>query len=476
MPTDLPPGEPDDTQEDDGYGPPAALDEGRVARRRSGGTAAVRPDEGPGDPGQDPAAGPPGRQRALKVGLGLAALALAVAALLGYRSLQRGRALAEGLPKAEALLRLDTAAGFRGAADLLQPLAKLDPLQAGSMRAFALAMLAADYRDPEAADRAEALLVEPSRAAEVPDYANLATAANFLGRRMVADAATYAGRAGRHPWNGALQGRIAFLAGNLAAAVEPLDAATTTDPGLAAALALQGDLARRLHRDPVAARTAYLAALAASPQNPRSAYGLSKLALASQVPLAEALAPLRRLVADAQTPVNERARAALHLAALELRSGDRAAATAALGTVADLDPRASTWAEQAAVAMAGDRAGYRAILDAPAPFQSASDDDPPALSAVPPPPPPAPSPAARPARVATSKAAKPSRTVKSGKVARPSTAKAAAFGKVTKPAKAPVRKAAAPKAGSAAAKKAAASRKAATATPKKPAPAKKPVR
>lgn len=458
MPKDLPPEAPEDGLEDDGYGPPSDLDDAPPPRPRRRVAAPPPPDHGAGpdegaDGGSDlgpdgpPPPAPPPRNRGLKIGLAVAALALVAGALLGYRSHQRTRALAEGLPKAEASIRLDTAAGYREAADLLVPLAKLDPLEAGSMRAFALAMLACDYRDADAANRAEALLVEPSRAEVVPAYANLASAALFLGKRAVADAATYAGRAGRHPAAGALQGRIAFLAGNLEAAVEPLEAEAGGEPKRAAALSLQGDLDRRLRRDPVAARAAYTAALTASPLHPRAAFGLAKLALASQVPLAEALAPLRRLVADAQTPANERARAALHLAAVELESGDRAAAAAALGTVQGLDGRARHWAEQAAVAMASDRKGYRAVLEAPAPFLSASDDDPPELSPVPPPPEPAA--AVEPAKAVPAKAAK------VGKGGKPAPAAKASIKKAPPPKKpaAATKAAPAPKKGAPPAKK-----------------------
>lgn len=384
MPKDLPP-DPSQDPSDDDYAPPAELDEG-PPRRRAG-----RPDLQEEAPDGEPPRRGPGA--GLKIGIALALVAVVAAGLLGYRSHRRARALAEGLPKAEALLRLDTAAGYRGAADLLLPLAKLDELEAGSMRAFALAMLAADYREADAEARAEALLVLPGRADAVPAYANLATAALFLGRRAVADAATYAGRAGRSPWAGAMQGRIGILAGNLEAGVEPASGAAAATPPLAAAQAVLGDLLRRHRRDPVGARAAYTAALATSPLHPRASYGLAKLALAGQVPLADAIAPLQRLLGDAQgTPANERARAALLLAAVEQRSGDRAAAAAALAAAPGLDAAARAWAEKAAGVMAAERRGYRAVLEAPAALQTASDDDPPEASPNPPPPPPPPAP------------------------------------------------------------------------------------
>lgn len=429
MPKDLPPDQaPDGGADDDAYAPPAELDEDRPRRRAS-------PDSPPaaGDGGEEYGAGSPGGPRlpaGLKIGVAVAVLAVVAGALLAYRSHQRSRALAEGLPKAEALLRLDTAAGYRVAADLLQPLAKLDELQAGSMRAFALAMLAADYRDADAEPRAEALLVLPGRADAVPPYANLATASLFLGRRAVADAFTYAGRAGRHPWAGTIQARIALLAGNLEAGVEPASAAAAETPPSAAAHAVLGDILRRHRKDPVGARAAYVAALAASPLHPRAAYGLAKLALASQVPLADAITPLQRLAADAQgTPPNERARAALHLAAIELRGGDRAAAQAALAAAPGLDGAGRTWAERAASVMAAERRAYRAVLEAPPAVQSASDDDPPEASPTPPPPPPPP--VARPAAKATAPAKK--QPAKKAVVAAPAKKAPAAAAKKAKP-------------------------------------------
>lgn len=415
MPKDLPP-EPslDPGAEEDAYAAPAELDEAPPRRR-----AAAAEDED--DHGEDPASpGRPPRSFGLKLGVAAAVLAVIAAGLLGYRSHRRSQALAEGLPKAEALLRLDTAAGYRGAADLLQPLAKLDELEAGSMRAFALAMLAADYRDADAEPRAEALLVQPGRADAVPAYANLATAALFLGRRAVADAATYAGRAGRSPWAGALQARIALLAGNLEAGVEPATAAAAANPAPAGAQAVLGDILRRHRKDPVGARAAYVAALAASPLHPRASYGLAKLALASQVPLADAIAPLQRLGGDAQgTPANERARAALLLAALELRSGDRAAAQAALAAAPGLDGPARAWAERAAVVLAGNARAYRAVLEAPPALQTASDDDPPEASPNPPPPPPPPAPAPAAKAAAAKKAVVAKKPAPAKKVAAP---------------------------------------------------------
>jgi hypothetical protein len=367
-----------------GYDRPPALDEEPPPRpSREAPRQARPPDEDDDEEDERPRLK---RPIGLQIGIALAVVALAAAAILGYRSHQRSRALAEGLPKAEAMLRLDTAAGYQGAADLLVPLARLDTMDAASMRAFALAMLAIDYREAAADAEAEALLVEPGRAEVVPPYANLAIAALQLGRRSVAEATTYASRASRSPWSGMLQARIAFQAGNPEAGAGPIAAACASDPALPAAQAVQGDLARRLKKEPVAARAAYAAALAASPLHPRAAYGLAKLALASQVPLADALPPLQRLVADdPATPAPERARAALHLAALQLRAGDRQAAHAALGTVRDAGSRG--WAELASMVMAAEHRAYRAVQGAPAIYQSASDAEPPEVAPVLPPPP-----------------------------------------------------------------------------------------
>jgi len=442
MPTDHPP-EPsgDDLPPDhDAYAPPAELDE----------PLSQGPD------GRAPVGGrpPPRPFPALKVGLVVAALAVAAAALLAYRSVHRSRVLAEGTAKAESLLRLDTAAGYREAAALLEPLAKLDPIEAGSMRAFALAMLAADYREDAAREAAGDLLIEPGRAEHVPVYCDLATAVLFLGRRAVGDATTYASRARQSPWGGAVLGRLALLAGNPEAGFEPVAAATAADPKLAAALAVQGDLARRARQDGAAARTAYAAALASSPAHPRAAYGLAKLALGGQIPLAEAMPPLRHLLAEASgTPKVERGRAALLLAAVELRSGDRAGASAALDAAA-LDPAARTWAERAASVLASERRPYRAVLDAPPALQSPSDDDPAELSPVPPPPPapPPPPPAAKPvvatkAKPSAKAAAKPAAKAAAkpvAKVAATPPARSAAKGAARPPAKqapAPAKKA-----------------------------------
>lgn len=357
------------------------------------------------DPGDEPPR-PPRRSPALKLAVGVAVVLLVGAALLAYRAHHRRKVVAEGLAKADALLRLDTAAGYRAAASLLEPLAELDPNEAASVRAFALAMLFADYREAALEGDAEALLVEPARAEVVPSNAHLATAALALGRREAGTATTALARAGELPWARALQARVAFLAGNLPAALEPA-AAAAADGGFAPGLALRGDALRRLRQDPAGARAAYEAALAASPVHPRAAYGLAKLALSGHAPAAGAAAALERVAGDRDdTPEAERARAALHLAALRLRSGDRAGADAALDG-ADLTGPARAWAERAATVEAEHRGAYRAVSGVPAALQSASDDDPPELSPNPPPPPPKVEP--RPARATKKAAAKPAK-------------------------------------------------------------------
>jgi hypothetical protein len=315
----------------------------------------------------------------------VAAVALAIGgALLFYRAHHRRKVVSAALSQADALLRLDTAAGYRKASSLLEPIAQLDPIQGGSVRAFALAMLFADYRAGDAEADAEALLVAPGRAESVPAHAQLATAALALGRREAGTATTALVRAGDGPWALALQARVALLAGNVEAALEPA-AASAAEGSFPAGLAVHGDVLRRLRRDPAGARAAYEAALVASPGQPRAAYGLAKLALAGDVPLAEAEAALRRILDDRDgTPAPERGRAAVHAAALRLRAGDRPGADAALDAAGLAGP-ARAWAARAAAAEADHRGAYRAVAGAPAELRSASDDDPGELSPEPPP-------------------------------------------------------------------------------------------
>ena len=373
---------PDQPGESTGYEPPPEFGEPHPARAFA--TADDLSEAGSRPPP------PPRGSRATRLAIVVGLVLVLVGALLGYRAYHRAKVLAEGMAIAEAALRLDTAAGYRRAADTLEPLARIDPREAASMRAFALAMLAADYREAELGVEAETLIASPGRAEKVPPYADLAASALFLGRGAVGDAATYAGRAGASPWSGALLARLTLAAGNPEAGFEPLQSSLGLDPNLAASLAIQGDLLRRAHRDARAARTSYTAALAASRTHPRATYGLAKLALASQIPINEAIAPLRALLNDTQsTPPNERARAALHLAALELRGGDKIGAKATLDGLAGLDAKARAWAELAALIAATERHRYRAVKGPPALFVTASDDDPleaPAVDPTPPPP------------------------------------------------------------------------------------------
>lgn len=301
--------------------------------------------------------------------------AAAGAAALAYRAHHRKEVLAQGLARARQLLYLDTHAGFRDAAQVLRPLADIDPNQAGSLRAFALAMLWADYRDENARAEAEALLVEPERAPKAPPAVNLARAALALGAREAGTASAFAARPGGGVFGATLQGRLALLVGNNAGALEPLDQALSAEPEFPAALALRGDALRRLRRFE-AARAAYAGALRASPTHARAALGMAKLALGGRARPDGAVPALERLLADRSgTPSNERGRAALHLAALRRRLGDRAGAMAALDA-SGFAGRDRAWLEKAVTEEELARGGYRAVAGAPPGLQSASDDDP----------------------------------------------------------------------------------------------------
>ena len=283
--------------------------------------------------------------------------------------------LQQGLTRARELMAPDTFAGYRDAAQVLLPLAEIDPLGAGSVRAFALAMLYADYRDQKAGLEAEALLVEPERAPLVPPAAELARAALALARREAGTASTHASRPGGAVWGATIQGRLALLAGNPSGALESLGQALAAEPQFPAALALRGDALRRLRRFE-AARAAYADALRASPGHPRAAFGMAKLALGGQARPQEALPGLERLLADkAGTPLNERGRAALHLAALRGRLGDRPGAAAAMDA-AGVEGADRAWLEMAVAEEELSRTGYRVVARAPVALQSASDDDP----------------------------------------------------------------------------------------------------
>jgi hypothetical protein len=336
----------------------------------------------------------PARPRGLALAVGASVAVILAGGLLAYRAHHQRRAVREGLDRALPLLAQDCAASYREAADLLEPLARIDEREAASVRAFALAMLFADYRMAEAEAGAEALLVGPSRAEEVPVWAALAQTALAFGRREAGDATTFASRAGDHPMASLLLGRTALSAANAPAALDYASAAVAGDPGLAGAQALLGDLVRRFRRDPSRARAAYEAALAVSPRHPRAAYGLAKLALSGHVPAERATPALRGLLADREgTPAVERGRAALHLAALLARAGNEAGAAAALDE-AGLDPRARSWAARASEIAASSSGPYRPVVGAPAFLLSASDDDPPLAPLVSPAPPPAPAPKA----------------------------------------------------------------------------------
>jgi tetratricopeptide (TPR) repeat protein len=332
------------------------------------------PGEAMAEPGEEPR-GPRRSSAALKVVAVVVVAALAAGAALLYRSQHRAQVLAKGMARARELVTPDTYAGYRDAAAVLEPLVPIDPVEAGSLRAFALAMLYADYRDEAAGQAAEALLLEPERAPAVPAAANLARAALAAGRHEAGTALGFAARPGGGVWGATIQGRLALLAGNPQLALPPLEGALKAEPRFPAALALQGDALRRAKRFEHA-REAYAAALAASPTHPRAAYGMAKLALSGKAKPDEATAALERLVADRSgTPSNERGRAALHLAALRARAGDRGGAAAAMDA-AGVEGADRAWLEKAVTEEELGRTGYRMVAGAPAALQSASDDDP----------------------------------------------------------------------------------------------------
>lgn len=345
---------------------------------------------------------PPARRRSarwLKPTLAAAAIALAAAGVFAWRQHQARRIVEVSTARARQLVRADTWLGEQRAADLLGVrAARLDPTQAGALRALALALLAVDFREAPAAAEASALLVEPTRADRVPPEAQLAVAALALRDGKAGTALEYANRAGATGLGEVLAARIALLAGSTAAAGESLDRALAAEPDLPAALALKGDLLRRSGR-PDEARAAYAAALegsaralaaglagaeAAAAPHARATLGLGKLALSRALAPEEAMGPLRRLAGDAAgTPQVERARAALYLAALQARAGDRAGAAATVDAVG-LDPGNRAWLQRAAGQLEVERGPYRVPDGTPGALVSASDDDP----YVPPPPPP----------------------------------------------------------------------------------------
>jgi Flp pilus assembly protein TadD len=363
---------------------------------------------------------------------GIAIVALAAAML--YRTHHRSEVLTQGTVRARELMRADTWAGYRGASQILEPLVAIDAMGAGALRAQALAMLAADYRDESAAVEAERLLDAPERSAEIPPAASLARAALAMGRGQAGSAAISASRAGTGAPGRVLQGRVALLAGNPAGAAEFAAEAVAADPGLPAALALQGDALRRTGK-PEGARQAYLGALHASPGHPRAAYGLAKLALSGKARPEEAYPALESILADrAGTPGNERGRAALHLAALQGRAGDRAGAQRTL-EASGVTGADRSWLEKAVAEEELSRTGYRVVNGAPALLLSASDDDP-YVAAPPAPPPPPPEP-----RKVEKKKAVPAKKA-------PAKAKATAKPKGSKPpSKAPAKKSSKPQTG-----------------------------
>jgi len=385
-------------------------------------------DEGPGSVGIDPGTPAPQRGSSSRI-VQLVALAgvgiLLLAAALLYRAHHRREVLDQGMARARELMRADTWAGYRAASQILEPLVPIDAMEAGALRAQALSMLAADYRDEAAAVDAERLLDAPERSAEIPPAASLARASLAMGRGQAGSAATSAARPGTGAMGRVIQGRVALLAGNPAGAAEFAAEAASSEPGLPAALALQGDALRRTGKAE-GARQAYLAALQVSPGHPRAAYGVAKLALSGKARPEEAYPALERILADtAGTPANERGRAALHLAALQGRAGDRAGAQRTLDA-SGISGADRAWLEKAVAEEELSRTGFRVVDGAPAGLRSASDDDP--YVAPPPPPPP------EPRKVVEKKKSAPAKKA-------PSKGKATAKPKGTKqPVKAPARK------------------------------------
>jgi tetratricopeptide (TPR) repeat protein len=342
--------------------------------------------DAPGEPGGVPPPPRAGSSRTVQMVALIGVLIVALAAALLYRAHHRRQVLAKGMARASELLRSDTYAGYLAASQVLEPLVAIEPVEAGSLRALALAMLAADYRDERAGAEAERLLDAPERAAEVPPPASLARAALAMGRRQAGSAATSAARAGTSAFGRVIQGRVALAAGNPSGAAGFAAEAVAAEPGMPAALALQGDALRR-SGNAAAARLAYLGALEASPLHPRAAYGMAKLALSGKARPEEAWPALERILADREgTPSNERARAALHLAALQGRAGDRAGAQRTLDS-SGVSGADRTWLEKAVAEEELARGGYRVVDGAPAGLLSASDDDP---YVAPPPAPPEP--------------------------------------------------------------------------------------
>jgi hypothetical protein len=388
---ELPPETAESSFEESFYEVPADLQEGATARAEP---SAAPPSPPPDDDELELRPSRRGAQ-ALTVGLALGAVLLVLAAVVFYRNREKSRAVRDGLARAEQLIRRDTADGYREAANFYLKLQELNPskgdaLDVASARAFALAMLAADYHDAHAEAEANALLVVPGRAEAKPPRAALAFAALRLGTNTLGDATSELGYASEDdPWAKVLRARIALRAGTPEAAVEPAAAAAAVS-AFAPGLAVHGDALRRARRDGASARAAYEAALVASPTQPRAVYGLAKLALSGHAPTSEATLALQRLAADGKTPAPERARAALHLTALALRAAAASPEAALDDPLLSLDPQARAWAARAAAAEAANKGPYKAVTGAPAGMESPSDDDPAELRPTAPPPPPPP--------------------------------------------------------------------------------------
>src|SRR5512133_1703466 len=142
-----------EVDEFDPYAPPEELSEpappsrgGRKVRAAKADTdGEVELDFGPAG------AQPPARRGFPKVAIAIAIVVVVAVALIAYRSVSRRKALRTAIAQAEVDARLDTADGYRKAAEILSPFTDQDPLETGSMRAFSLGMLALDYRDTAAA-------------------------------------------------------------------------------------------------------------------------------------------------------------------------------------------------------------------------------------------------------------------------------------------------------------------------------------
>ena len=320
-----------------------------------------------------------------------ALIALAVAAALGlyaYHRHQERRIVALSIARAEQLVRSDTWLGYHEAAALLAVrAAELDPVEAGALRAFALAMLALDYRDEGAASKANATLQPALRAATVPPYANLAVAAAALARGQAGTALEYAVRAGEGGLPQFLEARVALMAGNATVAAEALERAIAADPQMPAARALQADLFRRVGKADQA-RDGYLAALAASSAavsaglsdsgvragaaapHARATFGIGKLALSHEIAPEAATAALSKLLGDrAGSPQVERSRAALYLSALQGRAGDRSGASASV-EAAGLDGALRAWLERASGQLEVERGRYAVPEATPPPSKA----------------------------------------------------------------------------------------------------------